>query len=102
MTSAILGGRAWSRLLRHRLAWVSLVFLGAMMVLSLAAPLLAELRGIDPTETDLFRRFEPPPAQYCLGTAGPGRTLRQGLPYAGGAPVPLGPSRPRPAAGPGP
>ncbi len=79
MTSAILGGRAWSRLLRHRLAWVSLVFLGAMMVLSLAAPLLAELRGIDPTETDLFRRFEPPSAQYWLGTDDLGRDLLQRL-----------------------
>jgi peptide/nickel transport system permease protein len=58
------GRLVWRRLLRHRLAQASLVFLAAMLALSLAAPLIAELRGVDPTETDLFRRFEPPSARY--------------------------------------
>ncbi len=66
---------AWRRLLRHRLAWASLAFLSVMLVLALAAPLIAELRGIDPTQTDLFRRFEGPSAEHWLGTDDLGRDL---------------------------
>jgi len=66
-------------MLRHRLAWISLAFLAVMVVLALAAPLLAELRGIDPTETDLFRRFEGPSSQHWLGTDDLGRDLFQRL-----------------------
>lgn len=69
----------WRRLLRHRLAQVSLVFLAMMLVLSLAAPLIANLRGIDPTATDLLRRLEPPSARNWLGTDDLGRDLLQRL-----------------------
>ena len=65
----------WRRLLRHRLAQASLVFLAIMLVLSLAAPLIAQLRGIDPTATDLLRRLEPPSAQNWLGTDELGRDM---------------------------
>lgn len=71
--------RGWFRLQRHHLARASLVFLIVIMVLSLAAPLIAELRGVDPTQTDLFRRFEPPSAAYWLGTDDVGRDLFQRL-----------------------
>ncbi len=67
------------RLLRHSLARVSLVFLALLLLLSLAAPLIAQLRGIDPSATDLFRRFEPPSAGYWLGTDDLGRDLFQRL-----------------------
>lgn len=66
-------------MLRHKLAWISLAFLSVMLVLALAAPLLAELRGIDPSQTDLFRRFEPPSAEHWLGTDDLGRDLLQRL-----------------------
>jgi peptide/nickel transport system permease protein len=66
-------------MLRHRLAWISMAFLGVMLVLAVAAPLIAELRGIDPTETDLFRRFEGPSARHWLGTDDLGRDLFQRL-----------------------
>ncbi len=80
MIAAARPGRlVWRRLLRHRLAQASLVFLAVMLILSLAAPLLARLRGIDPTATDLFRRFEPPSAEYWLGTDDLGRDLFQRL-----------------------
>ncbi|MGQ3301814.1 ABC transporter permease [Reyranella sp.] len=79
MTAAALQPTAWRRMLRHRLAWISLAFLAVMVVLALAAPLLAELRGIDPTETDLFRRFEGPSSQHWLGTDDLGRDLFQRL-----------------------
>ena len=79
MTAATLQPTAWRRMLRHRLAWISLAFLGVMLVLAVAAPLIAELRGIDPTETDLFRRFEGPSARHWLGTDDLGRDLFQRL-----------------------
>lgn len=79
MTVATLQPTAWRRMLRHRLAWISLAFLSALLVLALAAPLLADLRGIDPTETDLFRRFEGPSARHWLGTDDLGRDLFQRL-----------------------
>ena len=57
--SASPGWLVWTRLMRHRLALASLVFLLILLVLSLAAPWIADWRGIAPTATDLFRRFEP-------------------------------------------
>ncbi|HSI01575.1 MAG TPA: ABC transporter permease, partial [Reyranella sp.] len=64
---------------RHRLAFVSTVFLAILLVLSLAAPWIADWRGIDPTMTDLLQRFEPPSARYWLGTDELGRDLFQRL-----------------------
>jgi peptide/nickel transport system permease protein len=73
------GRLAWRRLLRHRLAQASLVFLAVLLTLSVAAPWIAELRGIDPSVTDLFRRFEPPSTEHWLGTDDLGRDLFQRL-----------------------
>ena len=69
----------WRRFLRHRLAELSLVFLLVLLVLSLAAPLIAQLRGIDPSMTDLFHRLEGPSARNWLGTDDLGRDLFQRL-----------------------
>jgi peptide/nickel transport system permease protein len=69
----------WNRLIRHRLALASLVFLIVLLILSLAAPLIAEWRGIDPSATDLFRRLEAPSAEHWLGTDDLGRDLFQRL-----------------------
>jgi len=63
----------------HRAAQVSAVFLALLLVLALAAPWIAEARGIDPTMTDLLRRKEPPSAQFWLGTDDLGRDLFQRL-----------------------
>ncbi len=63
----------------HRLAQLSLVFLAVLLLLSLAAPLIAAARGVDPTMTDLLRRFEPPSAAFWLGTDELGRDLFQRL-----------------------
>ncbi len=81
MNSATSSPRAlvWRRLIRHRLAQVSLIFLATLLVLSLAAPLIAQMRGIDPSMTDLLRRFEPPSAEHWLGTDDLGRDLFQRL-----------------------
>jgi peptide/nickel transport system permease protein len=69
----------WRRFLRHRLAEVSLIFLAVLMVLSLAAPLIAQLRSIDPTMVDLYHRLEAPSAAHWLGTDDLGRDLFQRL-----------------------
>jgi peptide/nickel transport system permease protein len=69
----------WRRLIRHRQAELSLAFLVLLLVLALAAPLIGEMRGIDPAMTDLFRRLEPPSAQHWLGTDELGRDLFQRL-----------------------
>jgi peptide/nickel transport system permease protein len=67
------------RFLRHRLAELSLVFLAVLLVLSLGAPLIAYLRGIDPSMTDLHHRLEGPSAAHWLGTDDLGRDLFQRL-----------------------
>ena len=72
-------GLLWRRFLRHRLAEVSLVFIAILLILSLAAPWIAQLRGIDPSMTDLHHRLEAPSAQYWLGTDDLGRDLFQRL-----------------------
>jgi peptide/nickel transport system permease protein len=69
----------WRRLVRHRLAEVSLVFLVVLLALSLAAPLIAQLRGVDPSMTDLYHRLEGPSARNWLGTDDLGRDLFQRL-----------------------
>lgn len=69
----------WRRLLRHRLAELSLGFLVVLLALALAAPMIARLRGIDPAMTDLFSRLEPPSARHWLGTDELGRDLFQRL-----------------------
>lgn len=69
----------WRRFLRHRLAELSLAFLTVLLALSLAAPLIADLRGVDPTLVDLYHRLEPPSAAHWLGTDDLGRDLFQRL-----------------------
>jgi peptide/nickel transport system permease protein len=69
----------WRRLVRHRLAEISLVFLVVLLALSLAAPLIAQLRGVDPSMTDLYHRLEGPSARNWLGTDDLGRDLFQRL-----------------------
>lgn len=69
----------WRRFVRHRLAELSMVFLALLLVLSFAAPLIAQLRDIDPSMTDLYHRLEGPSATYWLGTDDLGRDLFQRL-----------------------
>ncbi|HZQ00818.1 MAG TPA: ABC transporter permease [Reyranella sp.] len=69
----------WRRFRRHQLAWGSAIFLAILLALSLAAPLIADLRGIDPLKTELLNRFQPPSAAHWLGTDDLGRDLFQRL-----------------------
>jgi len=68
-------GDFWRRFRRNRFAAASLVLLLLLALLSLAAPLIAEIRGIDPNAADLLSRLEPPSWQHWLGTDDLGRDL---------------------------
>jgi peptide/nickel transport system permease protein len=69
----------WRRLMRHRLARSSLIFLLTLLILALTAPLIAWLRGIDPSAADLSHRLEGPSPSHWLGTDDLGRDLFQRL-----------------------
>jgi peptide/nickel transport system permease protein len=73
----------WSRFRRHPTAAVSLAVLLGLALLSIMAGPIAQWRGIDPDAVDLLRRFEPPSAQFWLGTDELGRDLFVRLLYGG-------------------
>ena len=65
------------------LTLVAALLLAALAVLSLAAPLIAAARGIDPNDVDLLARFQPPSAQHWLGTDDIGRDVFLRLLFGG-------------------
>jgi len=73
----------WRRFLRHRLALASLIGLGLLAAVTLAAPLLAAALGLDANRVDLLARFAPPSAAHPLGTDELGRDLLLRLLYGG-------------------
>jgi peptide/nickel transport system permease protein len=79
MHAATPAGLVWRRFRGHHLAMGSAVLLILLLALALAAPWLADWRGIDPSATDLLARFEPPSARHWLGTDDLGRDVFQRL-----------------------
>ena len=71
------------RLLAHRLAVGSAVFLAVLGVLALSAPLIEALFGVDANIVDLAKRFQGPSAAHPLGTDELGRDLLARLLYGG-------------------
>lgn len=76
-------GQVLRRFLRHRLAVLSAVILGALILFALSAPLVEAFLGIDADAVDLFARFGPPSAQHPLGTDELGRDILVRLMYGG-------------------
>ncbi|MBB5782614.1 oligopeptide ABC transporter permease [Nonomuraea jabiensis] len=82
MTTTLASPRSLAarRFRRNRLALAGAVFLTAVGVLALAAPLVA---GHDPNAVDLAAFREPPSAAHLLGTDSSGRDVFARLVYAG-------------------
>ena len=75
--------RMGRRFLRHRLAVGSLALLIVMALLSLGAPLIEHLLGVDAETTNLFKRFQPPSSAHPLGTDEAGRDVLARLLHGG-------------------
>ena len=67
------------RFLRHRMALLSLTFIGVLAVLGIGAPIFAP---IHPTETNLANALQPPSAVHWLGTDPVGRDVWSRVVYA--------------------
>ncbi len=73
----------WRRFLQHRLAVVSFFVLVLLFLLSLAAPLIELITGVDGDQVNLFAIKAPPSAEHLLGTDELGRDLLVRLAYGG-------------------
>src|SRR5262245_33673042 len=72
-----LGRRAWRRFRRHRLAMISLYFLGVLILAAIAAPLITA----DPLQMDPRQSMAPPNVDHVLGTDVGGRDVWARLVY---------------------
>jgi peptide/nickel transport system permease protein len=72
-----------SRLQARPLAVAAVIALALLVILSLSAPLIETLLGLDANEADLLQRYQPPSAAHPLGTDEIGRDVFLRLLYGG-------------------
>lgn len=70
--------RAWRRFRRHKMAMAGSIFLAALILIAVAAPLVA---GQDPVKMDPRQSMQPPNAEHLLGTDVAGRDIWARLVY---------------------
>ena len=75
--------RMTRRFLQHRLALASLIGLLILTILSVGAPVMEAVLGIDPGMVNLLARFAPPSLSHPLGTDELGRDMLLRLLYGG-------------------
>jgi peptide/nickel transport system permease protein len=71
------------RVLDHRMAMISVVFLCVLGGLAIIAPVIEALLGVDSSLVDLHKRFGGPSAAHLIGTDELGRDLLVRLLYGG-------------------
>lgn len=75
--------RIWRRFLRHRIAVASLIVLGILTLLAIAAPLVERAFGVDAFTANLYERLQGPSLVHPLGTDEIGRDHLARLLYGG-------------------
>lgn len=72
--------RAWKNYLRNRFGVLGAIMIGALLVITLAAPLVTRY---EPSETDAYNLYKPPSSEHWLGTDAIGRDMWSRVVYGG-------------------
>ena len=72
--------RAWKNYLRNRFGVLGAIMIGALLVITLAAPLVTRY---EPYATDAYNLFKPPSSEHWLGTDAIGRDMWSRVVYGG-------------------
>lgn len=72
--------RAWKNYLRDHFGVLGAIMIGALLVITLAAPLVTRY---EPTETDAYNLYKPPSSDHWLGTDSIGRDMWSRIVYGG-------------------
>jgi peptide/nickel transport system permease protein len=80
----------WDKFRTHRLAMAALAFLVLLTLACALAWPFGQLMGLDPSQTNLLYRFQPPSREHWLGTDDLGRDVLLRLLYGGQVSIAVG------------